>query len=244
MQYFETILRCIANALALICKRLLKSLTIMKFTKEQALEKLRGILTNDGKKTLRMSEKSIERQLETLTPLIADDEMELDTFIEKVKASFEVMNSNVEKDNSDFVNQWKREHPEKNPDNGGTGGAAPQDPSPEMKDLLDRMKALEDKNSAMEREKTLSQKRRDLKKKLKDKGISNDEWCDMVMSEISITDDTDVDAKAESLLKLYNKQKAEVKFNVGPLGTGGGDLNKKSLFSDIKEMKKKDEENK
>lgn len=216
----------------------------MKFTKEQALEKLRGILTNNGKKTLRMSEKSIERQLETLIPLIADDEMELDTFIEKVKASFEVMNSNVEKDNSDFVNQWKREHPEQKPDNGGAGGAAPQDPSPEMKDLLDRMKALEDKNSAMEREKTLSQKRRDLKKKLKDKGISNDEWCDMVMSEISITDDTDVDAKAESLLKLYNKQKAEVKFNVGPLGTGGGDPNKKSLFSDIKEMKRKDEENK
>ena len=64
------------------------------------------------------------------------------------------------------------------------------------------------------------------------------------MSEISITDDTDVDAKAESLLKLYNKQKAEVKFNVGPLGTGGGDTNKKGLFSDIKEMKRKGEENK
>ena len=217
----------------------------MKFTKDQALEKLKGILTNGGKKTLRMSEKSIERQLETLTPLIADDETELDVFIEKVKASFEVMNSNVEKDNSDFVSQWKKEHPDQKPNDADTGGKTPPSTSPEMQALLDRMKALEDRNVAMEKEKTLSQKRRDLKKKMKDKGISNDEWCDMVMSEISITDDTDVDAKAESLLKIYNTQKAEVRFNVGPLGTGGGEENKNGFFSDIRdEIRRKAEGNK
>lgn len=208
----------------------------MKFTKEQAIEKLKAILTNGGKKTLRMSEKSIERQLETLMPLIADDETELDVFIEKVKASFEVMNSNVEKDNSDFVNQWKKDHPE-NGGSGGDGGKKEKDVPPETQALLDRIQALEDRNSAIEREKTISQKRRDLKKKLKDKGVSNDEWCDMVMSEISIADDTDVDAKAESLLKLYNKQKAEVRFNVGPLGSGGGETGKKGLFDDIKKDK-------
>ena len=224
----------------------------MKFTNEQALEKLKDILTNGGKKTLRMSEKSIVRQLETLTPLIADDEMELDAFIEKVRVSFETMNSNVEKDNSDFVNQWKKDHPENGGDggDGGKGGSGGGDvtpaASPEMQALLDRMKALEDRNSAMEREKTLSQKRRDLKKKLKDKGIANEEWSDMVLSEISINEDTDVDAKAESLLKLYNKQRAEVKYNVGPLGPGkGGDTNKGSIFSDIRDdMKRKAEETK
>lgn len=217
----------------------------MKFTKDQALEKLRGILTNGGKKTLRMSEKSIERQLETLIPLVADDEMELDAFIEKVKVSFETMNSNVEKDNADFVNQWKKEHPD-DADSGKKDGDKPTATSPEMQELLNRMKALEDRNSAMEKEKTLSQKRRDLKKKLKEKGIANDEWSDMMLSEITIDENTDVDSKAESILKLYNKQKAEVKFNVGPLGAGGGDSgNKGGLFSDIREeIKRKTEEQK
>ena len=44
----------------------------MKFTKEQAFEILRSNLTNGGKKTLRMSEKSINAQLDTLIPLVAN----------------------------------------------------------------------------------------------------------------------------------------------------------------------------
>ena len=83
----------------------------MKFTKEQAFENLKGFLTNNGKKTLRMSEKSINKQLETLMPLVANDEMELADFVEKVKPTFETMNSNAEKDNSDFVKQWEKDHP-------------------------------------------------------------------------------------------------------------------------------------
>ena len=69
----------------------------MKFTKEEAFEKLKGLLTNNGKKDLQMSERSINEQLEVLMPLIANDEMELDDFIVKVKTSFEVMNSNAKK---------------------------------------------------------------------------------------------------------------------------------------------------
>ena len=83
----------------------------MKFTKEEAFEKLKGILTNNGKKTLRMSEKSIEKQLENLMPLVANEEMELSDFVEKVKNTFSVMNSNAEKDNADFVKEWEKNHP-------------------------------------------------------------------------------------------------------------------------------------
>ena len=87
----------------------------MKFTKEQAFEILRSNLTNGGKKTLRMSEKSINAQLDTLIPLVANDDMELNDFIEKVKTTFATMNSNAEKDNSDFIKQWKEQHPDPNP---------------------------------------------------------------------------------------------------------------------------------
>lgn len=211
----------------------------MKFSKEEALEKLRGILTNGGKKTLRMSEKSIERQLETLMPLIADDETELDDFIAKVKTSFEVMNSNVEKDNADFVNQWKKDHPD-NDDRGKGGNGGQPSESPELKEILERMKVLEEKNNATEREKVVAQKRRDLKRKLKEKGVDNEEWCEMILSEIPISEELDTESKADSLLKIYNKQKAKFTPGLSPLETGKGEETGKGLFADIKADRNKD----
>ena len=46
----------------------------MKFTKEQAFEKLKGFLTESGKKPLRMTELSLNRQLDTLMPILTNDE--------------------------------------------------------------------------------------------------------------------------------------------------------------------------
>lgn len=209
----------------------------MKFTKEQAFEQLKGLLTNNGKKDLQMSERSINEQLDILLPLIANDEMELDDFIGKVKASFEVMNSNVKKDNSDFVNQWKKDHPDKKTVNDSDGDDGKNDVSPELKEILERVRALEEKNSEAEKERMIAQKRSDLKKKLKDKGIDNEEWCNMMISEITISEDLDTDAKSESLLKLYNTQKAKYPAAVGPSAGGKGGENHKRLFGDIKPEK-------
>ena len=114
----------------------------MKFTKEQAFEILRSNLTNGGKKTLRMSEKSINAQLDTLIPLVANDEMELNDFIEKVKPTFATMNSNAEKDNSDFIKQWKEQHQDPNP-NQSQEPTNPTTENPEIKAMLDRIAALE-----------------------------------------------------------------------------------------------------
>lgn len=187
----------------------------MKFTKDEALEKLKGILTVDGKKPLRMSEKSLERQLETLMPLVADDEMELDAFVEKVKVSFETMNSNAEKDNADFVRKWNEEH---KPDKGGNGeddeGRSPDIPE----EFLNRLKSLEEKELAREAEREQSRLRRELKKTLKEKGVSDDEWCDLMIGETSLDKDTDISAKAESLLKIYNRQESIINTDVTPRG--------------------------
>ena len=188
----------------------------MKFTKDEALEKLKGILTIDGKKPLRMSEKSLERQLETLMPLVADDEMELDVFVEKIKVSFETMNSNAEKDNADFVRKWNEEH---KPDKGGNGEDGGEDRSRDIpEELLNRLKSLEEKELAREAEREQSRLRRELKKTLKEKGVSDDEWCDLMIGETSLDKDTDISAKAESLLKIYNRQEAIINTDVTPRG--------------------------
>ena len=182
----------------------------MKFTKEQAFEILRSNLTNGGKKTLRMSEKSINAQLDTLIPLVANDEMELNDFIEKVKPTFATMNSNAEKDNSDSIKQWKEQHPEQNPDPNNPEPPKPTPENPEIKAMMDRIAALEKENNENKLKAEVAEKRSELVAKMKEKGINDAEWIESFLGEVTINKYVDVDAKAESFLKIYNKTKAIV----------------------------------
>ena len=185
----------------------------MKFTKEQAFEILRSNLTNGGKKTLRMSEKSINAQLDTLIPLVANDEMELNDFIEKVKPTFATMNSNAEKDNSDFIKQWKEQHPDQNPNPNPNPNPEPKNQpteNPEIKAMLDRIAALEKENNENKLKAEVAEKRTELVAKMKEKGINDAEWIESFLGEVTIDKDIDVEAKAESFLKIYNKTKAIV----------------------------------
>lgn len=199
----------------------------MKFTKEEAFESLKGILTNNGKKTLRMSEKSINRQLESLMPLIANEEMELKDFVDKVKDTFSVMNSNAEKDNSDFVKQWEKDHPQVNPE-----PPKPSEPQPDdaMAKMLKRLEELENREAARDKEAKMSQKKKDLLKAMKEKGIKDEQWSKDLVAEISLTEDFDVEAKADSYLKLYNKSQAASAGDNGatPAGTSNSGGNKEA----------------
>lgn len=179
----------------------------MKFTKEQAFEILRSNLTNGGKKPLRMSEKSINAQLDTLIPLVANDEMELNDFIDKVKTTFATMNSNAEKDNSDFIKQWEKDHPSPTPDPNPNPNPNPNPDKtdPAMKALLDRLEKLEKENNENRTKREIADKRSELIVKMKEKGIDDADWINTFLAEVNITSDIDVDAKAESFLKIYNK---------------------------------------
>ena len=218
----------------------------MKFTKEEAFEKLKGYLTNNGKKTLRMSERSINKQLESLMPLIAGEDMELDDFIGKVKDTFSVMNSNVEKDNSDFVKEWEKNHPVENPK---PSDPKPTDPKPDDATalLLKRIEELEKKETERTREAAITQKRKELLKAMKEKGIKDDQWSKDFISEITITEDMNVDEKADAFLKIYNKSAAsDTGEGATPYGSSlGGDQNKKDPFAEarkIVEQRHKDRE--
>ena len=201
----------------------------MKFTKEEAFESLKGFLTNGGKKTLRMSEKSIEKQLENLMPLVANEEMELTDFVEKVKGTFSVMNSNAEKDNADFVKEWGKNHQTQDPPKDNKP-KVDDEPNDAMAALLKRIDELEKKDAERDKEAILVQKRKDLLKAMKDKGIKDENWSKSFIEEISITEDFDVDAKADAYLKIYNKSQAGQTGNGStPFGSSsnGGNPNRK-----------------
>lgn len=208
----------------------------MKFTKEEAHEKLVGILTNGGRKTLRMSEKSVERQLETLIPLIAGEEMGLDEFVEKVKASFEVMNSNAENDNSAFVAKWKREHQKKDDDKGDDDDSRSYSLPPQFSEMMEELKKLKERAEKEDRETMLMKVRKGIKARLKEKG-ADDEWCDMVLSEVHIDNDTDIDSKTETLLRLYNRQESRVNRNVGPVVPTGAEERYKDALANLRKLR-------
>lgn len=210
----------------------------MKFTKQQAFEKLKSILTEDGKKTLRMSEKSINETLENLMPLIASDETELDAFVEKVKPTFITMNGNAEHDMSAFVNKWKQEHPE--PQQQQQQQQQQGNETAEMKAMRERLEALEQKETARQTTKTIEDKKKQILAKLKEKGIKNEDWCNGMIAEVDINTDTDVDAKVESLVAFYNKHKAASGGGYTPRGGAGGGEGNKSEFDDIKAAREKE----
>lgn len=193
----------------------------MKFTNEQAVEALRSELTNKGRKTLHMSERTLAKQTEILVKKLANDETGLPEFVADAIEILNEFEGDARKKNSDFA-KYKEAHPETNPQN--------QDPepsksteSPEMKALMERIAALEKDKAESEKKASIAQKRKDITAKLKEKGVKDDEWLNDFLSEVSITEDFDVDAKAESFVKLYNKSKASGGNSVPPASpTGGG----------------------
>ena len=206
----------------------------MKFTQEEAFEKLKGILTNNGKKPLRMSEKSIRKQLETLIPLVADEEMELDDFVTKVKDTFSTMNSNAEKDNADFIKEWEKNHQPTTPTNDNDKN----EPDEATAALLKRIEDLEKKNAEREKEAVLAQKRRELLKAMKEKGIKDEQWAKDFIAEVSITEDLDIEKKADAYLKIYNKSQADMGEGAAPFGSSStsGVNQKQNPFASVKKM--------
>lgn len=185
----------------------------MKFTKEEAFEKLKGELTKGGK-TPRLSDRSINDYVENLLDIEKDnEELELDDFVTKYKKALISMNGNVEHDVSsgvnDFKSQWEKDHPSNQQQQQQQQQQQVQQ-DPGMQAVLDRLKALEDENAEMKLKNTLSKKKKDLLAKMKEKGIDNDDWSTGMVAQLYITPDMDVDAKAGELLDFYNKTQAGI----------------------------------
>jgi hypothetical protein len=204
----------------------------MKFTKEDAFESLKSTLTNNGRKTLRMSEKSLLSQLETLMPLLADEEMELDAFVEKVKPSFDVMNSNAEHDRSTFIKKWNAEHKTE----GGEGEEGNRNNEDEAtKALKEQLATLQRRLDDADRAKKETDTRKDFIAKVKEKGVKDSDWVKDYVSELTIGDDFDIEARVDTCVKLYNKGKAAAGKNAtNPEGAGGdGDDSNKAITNTI-----------
>ena len=191
----------------------------MKFTKADARKELMSQIPNKGQ-TLNLSERSINEQLDTLIPLIANEETELNDFIKKVLPVFKTADGNVKNDVSAGINEYKKNNP---PVEGQKAQKTTPQTGEEEKDseLLKRLAALEKEIEDNKKAKTITDIRQRLVSEIKNKGVKDDEWIDSFVSEISITEDFDIDSKAEHYVGVYNKMNARVTSNVTPQNAGG-----------------------
>lgn len=191
----------------------------MKFTKEDAYKELVARMTAKGEK-LNLSQRSINEQIEALLPLVANDEMEVAEFVEKVLPLVRTADANVRNDVSQGIKDYKDNNPT-NPTTTTTTTTKPTSGDDAQAELQKRIEALEQKNKAQELEIKVKGIKSQLVSKMKELGIKNDKWMESLVANLNITEDFDVDAKAQGYLELYNSMQSDIDVNVTPGAADG-----------------------
>ena len=210
----------------------------MKFTKEEAIKELKSQLSSKVEKIDKW-ERTITENVETLIALVGEDStIELSDFVAKAIPLFNTTQEMLRKENADVakgleqqINELKAQLGKQEPTKPN-----PKEPNDDVKALLQRLETLENESKAAKLKVKLQDVRKSLIGKLKEKGVKDNEWANLMLDNITLTEDLDIDTKADDLLKLYNKSQASTNKVVTPNGTGSGDDNNKSEFDDVKAL--------
>lgn len=206
----------------------------MKFTKEQAVEQLKGLLTEGGK-TLHLSDRTINENIDDLIPLLVNDETELSDFISKALPFVKRTNANFEKEKADFIKSYK---PTQYQTTQQQQSKTPPTDDDALSQLQAQIQQLQDKIEREEKEKALSQVRKNFKSELKSAGIKDDKWIDTYISKIQISEDLDIKEEAKSTLELYNLSRVDIPDGTTPYKPIGGDSSKSKIsWDDVKNEK-------
>lgn len=208
----------------------------MKFTKEQFSEALKAKLTNNGKKNLAMSERSFNEEVEDIYADLEEsgnnEELELADAVGKKIKRLERIDNNVRNDNSKFVKEREKNHPQKNDGDGNGDGNGDGGNKSELQKMQEQINSLLKREEENNKAKAVSEKRSQLKSALKGKDVKNEDWINDQLELIHIDSETDVDALTERLVKSYNKFNANTPPYITPGGTGGG-KGKTDDFADV-----------
>ena len=196
----------------------------MKFTKDEAYKELVAKMTAKGEK-LNLSERSVNEQLETLISLIANEEMELTDFVEKVLPVVKTTDANVRNDVSKGIKDYTDKNPYKQ--NEPQPQTPPNEPNDTKTDFEKRLEALEKRNQELELKALTETKKASLRAYLKEKGVANEDWIDLMLTEIAISGETEIEQKGNALVEMYNKMYANMPNDTTPKGSGGASQDSK-----------------
>lgn len=210
----------------------------MKFTKEDAIKELKSQLSSKVEKIDKW-ERTITENVETLIALVGEDStIELTDFVAKAIPLFNTTQGMLRKENADVakgleqqITELKTKLEKKEPTKPN-----PKEPTDDVKALLQRLETLENESKQAKLKVKLQDVRKSLIDKLKEKGVKDNDWANLMLDNITLTEDLDVDTKAADLLKLYNKSQSKPNASVTPQGTGNGNGDNKGEFDDVKAL--------
>lgn len=214
---------------------------MLKFTKEDAIK---GLEAKYASKVESIDEwkRTIEESVGHAIKMIGESsEIELEQFIDNLVPFLDTTAGFIRKKKSDLSSELSKEFSEqinslktelesyKKTNNDKKGN---KEVSDETRKLLERIETLEKENKQSKADKTISEKKSEIKSKLKEKGVKRSDWIDLMLSESTISEDTDTEAKATSLLTMYNKMYANIDIET-PLETGESAEREKKAVNDV-----------
>ena len=215
----------------------------MKFTNEQLTEALKAKLTPNGKK-LAMSERTLKANVERLYKRLekSENDDELDDVVKEYLPDFQEIDGNVRKDNSDFVNTWKKEHPDPKPDDDDKNNnkQKPGNGDSRLDALLKEIQEMKAEREKDKAECAAKEKRTELLAKFKSEGIEDEDWAKSYVNKLNIGAETDIEAETKDALALYNKSQSHFPDGGTPGAAGGGTPDPKDEFKDVVDIIKRD----
>lgn len=209
----------------------------MKFTKEQAIEALKAkVPAKDKELDL---ERTISEAVENYLDFVGEEsEMELNDFVEKVwksvKSSIGLAhneNSKVAQKLKDQIAELQRKLDGKEPPKTDDDDKPIKTDDPALKAMQDEIAEMKKKLAAKDAEEAVTEKRKQLVAKMGE-SIKDKDWIEAYLSEISITAETDVEAKAKDYVAFYNKTHAKGG-KVTPQSTGNDDDDNSNVKSTV-----------
>lgn len=210
----------------------------MKFTKEDAIKELKSQLSSKVEKIDKW-ERTITENVETLIALVGEDStIELTDFVAKAIPLFNTTQGMLRKENADVAKELEKQITELKAqlEKQEPTKPNPKEPTDDVKALLQRLETLENESKQAKLKVKLQDVRKSLIDKLKEKGVKDNDWANLMLDNITLTEDLDVDTKAADLLKLYNKSQSKPNTSVTPQGTGNGNGDNKGEFDDVKAL--------
>lgn len=200
----------------------------MKFTSTELFELLKAKISNNGKKNLAVSDRTLNGYVNRLYKRLGKredaEELELDDVVSEYLDDVQEMDNNIRNDNSKFVKTWQEDHPEpKDPKK--------TEPTDKLDLLLQEIEGLKKEREADRAAKAIQEKVASLRSALKAKSVDNEEWINEQLKLVPVNLGTDVDALTESLVGIYNKFNAKTPEDLGPQKAGGKE--EKTDFSDV-----------
>ncbi len=209
----------------------------MKFTKQQAIEALKAkVPAKDKELDL---ERTITEAVDNCLAFVGEEsEMELNDFVEKawksVKSSIGLAhneNSKVAQKLKDQIAELQRKLDGKEPPKTDDDDKSIKTDDPTLKAMQDEIAEMKKKLAAKDAEEAVTEKRKQLVAKMGE-SIKDKDWIEAYLSEISITAETDVEAKAKDYVAFYNKTHAKGG-KVTPQSTGNDDDDNSNVKSTV-----------